>query len=87
MEEQSSKGQSSPSSNFRIAPKPEDPDFEPEKAMGKIESTKALPEEVVVKGRMSHSELVTVLDAFKETTLGTSTSKPSIKVAAVERSP
>ena len=55
--------------------------------MGKIASTRTLPEEIIVKGRMSHTELVTVLDAYKETTLGTSTSKPSIKVKAAERSP
>jgi hypothetical protein len=61
-------------------PQPGDPDFEPEKALGRIVSTKALPEEIVVKGRMSHTELVTVLDAYKETTLGPSASKPSIKV-------
>lgn len=86
-EEEKAAAVESPSSNFKIAPKPEDLDFEPEKAMGKIKSQKTLSSEVVVKGHMSHKELVTVLDTFKETTLGTSPSKPSIKVEAISRSP
>ena len=34
---------------------------------------------------MSHKELATVLDAYKESSLGFSSSRPNIKVELVER--